>query len=429
MARDITGLPRLRDKLILDTAGCDPDLLQMRNILGQMRPASVPFPRIAAVLLCLMACACAKGGQEQRNQTPEVGFRVVQPTTTPIYTELPGRVNALRIAEVRPQITGVILKRHFTEGAIVRQGQPLYEIDPQLYRAAAAQAAANLASAEAQASAAKARADRFRPLAAEQAIAQQDYIDAAANARAAQAAVAQSRAALNTAQINVRFATVPAPITGRIGRSLFTEGALVTGNQADPLAVISVLDPIFVDIQQSSGDLLRLRRQLAAGGAAPMVAEVRLRLDDGSEYGLPGTVEFSEVTADPSTGTVTLRARFPNPDGLLLPGMFVRSRFAQSQVTSAFLVPQVALTRDPKGNAEVFVVGPDNKAAVRKVTAESTQGENWVVTGGLKAGDRLITQGLGKFRPDQVVKPMPETASQAPRTNANARSAPAGKAG
>jgi membrane fusion protein, multidrug efflux system len=190
-----------------------------------------------------------------------------------------------------------------------------------------------------------------------------------------------------------------------------------------------VLDPIFVDIQQSSGDLLRLRRRWQAGGAAPMVAEVRLRLDDGSEYGLPGTVEFSEVTADPSTGTVTLRARFPNPDGLLLPGMFVRSRFAQAQVTGAFLVPQVALTRGPKGEAEVYVVGPGNKAVVRKVTAENTQGDDWVVTAGLKAGDRVITQGLGKLRPDQVVKPVPESASQVPRPAGDARSSSTGKAG
>lgn len=377
----------------------------------------------------MLACACGKGGQDQRNPAPEVGFRVMQPVAVPVFTELPGRINALRTAEVRPQITGVILKRLYTEGAIVRQGQPLYEIDPRLYRAAAAQASANLASAEAQASAAKARAERFKPLAAEQAISQQDYTDAAAAARSAQAAVAQNRASLDTARINLRFTTVPAPITGRIGRSLFTEGALVTGNQADPLAVISVLDPIFVDIQQSSGDLLRLRRQLAAGGVAPMVAEVRLRLDDGSEYGLPGTVEFSEVTADPSTGTITMRARFPNPDGLLLPGMFVRSRFAQTQVTHAFLVPQVALTRDAKGNAEVFVVGPGDKAMLRKVTAEHTQGDNWVVTDGLKAGDRVITQGLGKLRPDEVVKPVPESASQKPRPPEGARSSPSNKAG
>ena len=366
--------------------------------------------------LCLSLAACGSGGKEQRsNAPPDVGFRVMAATSVPIVTELPGRINALRTAEVRPQISGVILKRLYAEGALVRQGQPLYQIDASLYRAAAAQASANLASAQASAEAARAKADRFKPLAAAQAVAQQDYVDAAAAARAASAAVAQNRAALSTAQINLRFTTVPAPITGRIGRSLFTEGALVTTGQADPLAVISVLDPIYVDIQQSSSALLALRRQLAAGGVAPVTAEVRLSLDDGSDYDVPGVVEFSEVTADPGTGTVTLRARFPNPQGLLLPGMFVRARFAQARVTNAFLVPQVALTRDPKGNAEVFVVGAGNKAVARMVTADHTQGNDWVVTAGLKAGDRVITQGLGKLRAGQAVKPVPEGASQAPR--------------
>lgn len=401
----------------------------MRTNLGRPRRNSASVQRIAAILLCLAACACAKGEDDKRNKgTPEVGFRIVQSTTVPIVTELPGRINALRTSEVRPQISGVIQKRLFAEGAIVRQGQPLYQIDPSLYRAAAEQASANLSSAQAQAEAAQAKANRYKPLAAEQAVAQQDYTDAAATARAATAAVAQNRAALNTAQINLRFTTVPAPLTGRIGRSLVTEGALVTGNQADPLAVISVLDPIYVDIQQSSSDMLRLRRQLAAGGVAPVVAEVRLKLDDGTDYDFPGTVEFSEVTVDPSTGTVTLRARFANPQGVLLPGMFVRARFAQSQVANAFLVPQVAVTRDSKGNPQVYVVGPGNKAVARSVTADHTLGDSWVVTSGLKNGDRVITQGLGKIKPNQLVKPVPETASQAPHTGEKSGSAQ-GKAG
>lgn len=329
-----------------------------------------------------------------------------------LITELPGRVNALRMAEVRPQISGVIERRLFTEGALVRQGQPLYQIDARLYRAAAAQAEANLASARASADASGARADRLRPLAREQAVAEQDFVDAAAAARSARAAVAQNRAALSTAQINLRFTTVPAPITGRIGRSLFTEGALVTGNQADPLAVISVLDPIFVDIQQSSADMLRLRRQLASGGVAPLRADVKLKLDDGSSYEPVGSVEFSEVTADVQTGTVTLRARFPNPQALLMPGMFVRASFAQASVANAFLVPQVAVTRDPRGNARVYVVGKGNKAELRTVTARQTQGENWVVTAGLARGDKVITQGLGRLRPNQTVKPVSENAPQ-----------------
>jgi membrane fusion protein (multidrug efflux system) len=385
----------------------------MRTLSGQSRRNSAPIHRIAAILLCLLVCACGKGGQDKRDKgPPEVGFRVVHATAVPLESELPGRVNALRTAEIRPQISGVILKRWFTEGAIVRQGQPLYQIDPSLYRAAAAQAEANLASAQAQAAAAQAKANRFRPLAAEQAVAQQDYTDASAQARAASAAVQQNRAALNTAQINLRYATVPAPLTGRIGRSLFTEGALVTSNQANPLAVISVLDPIYVDIQQSSGEMLKLRRSLAGGGAAPMAAAVKLKLDDGTDYGFAGTVEFSEVTVEPSTGTVTLRARFPNPQGLLLPGMFVRASFAQSQVAKAFLVPQVAVTRDAKGNAEVFIVGSGNRVVARTVTTEHTQGDNWIVTAGLEDGDRVITQGLGKIKSDQSIKPVPETAPQ-----------------
>lgn len=383
------------------------------------------------LVLTTAACACQgpDDAQGPRNRTPEVGYRIMQPTTVPIMTELPGRINALQTAEVRPQISGVIQRRLFTEGSIVRKGQPLYQIDPSLYQAAVNQANANLASAQASAEAASVRADRFRPLAREQAISQQDFTDAAAQARQARAAVAQNRAALSTAQINLRFTRVPAPLTGRIGRSLFTEGALVTNNQTDPLAVISVLDPIYVDIQQSSVDMLNLRRQLARGGAAPLTAEVRLKLDDGSTYGYPGTVEFSEVTVDPATGTVTLRARFPNPEGLLLPGMFARASFAQATVANAFLVPQIALLRDAKGQAQVYLVGKDGKAVLRKVTAEQTLGADWVVTAGLARGDRVITQGVGRLKPGQAIKPKPETARERIGPKQQGQPGAAGKAG
>jgi len=205
---------------------------------------------------------------------------------------------------------------------------------------------------------------------------------------------------------------VPAPISGKIGRSLFTEGALVANNQTDPLAVISALDPIYVDIQQSSADLLRLRRALAGGGAVPTKAEVHLKLEDGSDYGYVGSVEFSEVTVDPTTGTVTLRARFPNPQGLLLPGMFVRADFAQASDPNAFLVPQPAVTRDPQGNAQVYVLSADNKAIPRAITTSRTVGTNWVVTGGLKQGDKVITEGIGKLKPNQPVKPVPAGSPQ-----------------
>ena len=352
----------------------------------------------------------AKGGRGAAKGPPEVGFMVVQPSSVPIVTELAGRTAAYQSSEVRPQVTGLIRRRFFTEGALVRKGQPLYQIDPSLYRASANEARASLSSAAANAEATRIKAERFKPLADMQAVAKQDYTDAAAQARQAAAAVAQSKAALETAQINLRFTTVPAPITGRIGRSLFTEGALVTASQTDPLTTIQRLDPIYVDIQQASADLLRLRRSLATAGTAAASADVRLKLEDGSDYAMVGRVEFAEVMVDAATGTVTLRARFPNPQGLLLPGMFVRASFAQSIDTNAFLIPQQAVSRDPKGNATVFVVAPDgkggSKAVSKQVTTTRTSGSNWVVTAGLNAGDKVIVQGVGKVKADATVRPV-----------------------
>ncbi|THD37204.1 MAG: efflux RND transporter periplasmic adaptor subunit [Sphingomonas sp.] len=381
---------------------------------GRQRSAR---PLITTVSLALLLAACgarddaAKGGRGQQG-TPEVGYIVVQPTAVPLITELAGRTNAFQTSEVRPQVSGIIRRRFFTEGSYVKKGQALYQIDPSLYRAAANQASANLASAQANAEAARVKAARYKPLAADQAVAAQDYTDAAAAARAAGAAVDQNRAALDTARINLRFTNVPAPISGKIGRSLFTEGALVTASQTDPMTTIQSLDPMYVDIQQSSADLLALRRALANGGATPASAVVRLKLEDGSDYSFTGTVEFAEAMVDTTTGTVTLRARFPNPQQLLLPGMFVRASFAQATDPNAFLIPQVAVTRDPKGNPQVYVVGADNKAAARPVTATRTVGVNWVVTAGLKPGERIITEGIGKVKPGQPVKPVPAGSPQ-----------------
>ncbi len=384
--------------------------------LPDRRAARSAFAAASMALLVLAGCSArddaATGGRRGQQGTPEVGYIEIKPTSVPLVTEIAGRTNAFQISEVRPQVSGLIRKRFFTEGSYVRKGQPLYQIDPSLYRAATNQAAANLASAQANAEAAKVKADRYGPLAKEQAVAAQDYTDALAASRQASASVAQNRAALDTAKINLRFTTVPAPISGKIGRSLFTEGALVTNNQADPLAVISTLDPMYVDIQQSSSDLLRLRRALAGGGAVPTKAEVHLKLEDGSDYGYVGSVEFSEATVDTSTGTVTLRARFPNPQGLLLPGMFVRAEFAQASDPNAFLIPQTALVRDPKGNAQVYVVGPGDKAIAKTVTATRTVGTNWVVTSGLQVGDKVITEGIGKLKPNQPVKPVPAGSPQ-----------------
>jgi membrane fusion protein (multidrug efflux system) len=337
---------------------------------------------------------------------------IVQQGSAPIEQELPGRVAAYQVSEVRPQVSGVILRRLFREGSVVQQGQTLYQIDPSVYQAAAAQASANVQSARATAQAASTRAARYKPLAQMEAVSKQDYTDALAQARSAQASVAQNNAALRSAQINVRFTRVPAPITGRIGLSAVTEGALVTQNQADPLATITRLDPVFVDIQESASDLLALRGALAQGGATPTTAQVRLKLPDGSFYGFTGIVEFSQVIVDPATGTVTLRARFPNPQSLLLPGMFVTARFAQAVDTSAFLVPQAGVTRDPQGEATVWVVGPGNKAVQRVVVADRTQGPYWVVTQGLAPGEKVITQGTANLKDGAPIKPVPASSPQ-----------------
>lgn len=378
---------------------------------------------MAAASGLLLLAACGSGGEPQqkggggggggRNEGPtNVGYVVVQPTSVPVTTELTGRTVAFQSSEVRPQVSGVIQRRFFTEGTVVRRGQPLYQIDPSLYRAAANEARANVANAQATAAAARTRARRFAPLAEIEAVSQQEYTDAVATQRQAEATIELNRARLDTARINLRFTTVPAPITGRIGRSLFTVGALVSATQTDPLATIQQLDPIFVDIQQSSASLLSLRRSLASGGASPARAQVRLKLEDGSDYGLVGGVEFAEVVVDPATGTVTLRARFPNPEGLLLPGMFVRAVFSQSIQKNAFLVPQTAVQRDPKGMATLYIAGPGNKAVQRTVTTSGTQGAFWIVTDGLKPGDKVITQGTANLRPGGAIIPVPANAPQ-----------------
>jgi membrane fusion protein (multidrug efflux system) len=369
---------------------------------------------VLAIALALPAACTRSDAQNERGQRgpAEVGFVVAQRTSVPVQSLLGGRTVAFETSEVRPQVNGLIRQRYFTEGAYVRQGQPLFQIDPSLYRAAVNQAQANVASARATLDAAQVRANRYRPLAQMEAISKQEYTDAAAQARQARAAVAQNSAALETARINLRFTSIPAPISGRIGRSLSTVGALVTANQSEPLAVIQRLDPMYVDIQQSSADLTRLRRALAAGGVAPGSTQVRLKLEDGTDYGYTGTVQFSEVMVNESTGTVTLRARFPNPQNVLLPGMFVQALFTQAVDEGVFTIPQAAVQRDIGGDAFVFVVGKGNKAERRKVVAERTFGADWVVTSGLQAGDKVITQGTGNLRSGAPIRPVPATSRQ-----------------
>jgi membrane fusion protein (multidrug efflux system) len=394
---------------------------------------------LAGLALALSGCGESSGAQQKGagkqgpgQGTPEVGFVTLTPTSVEITTELAGRTSAFESSDVRPQVSGIIRRRLFTEGSLVRAGQVLYEIDPRLYRAAANEARANLQSAQANAEATGILADRYRPLAAAEAISKQEYTNAIASSRQATASVAQTRAALETAQINLKFTTVPAPITGRIGRSLFTVGALVSASQTEPLAQIQRLDPMFVDIQQSSADLLALRRSLATDGVIPTTAVVKLKLEDGSDYGPTGSVQFAEAVVDTTTGTVTLRARFPNAQGLLLPGMFVRATFAQAINTRAFLVPQQAVTRDAKGNATVMIVGPANKAQQKTVRADRTRGAFWVVTDGLDPRDRVITQGLAKLLPGQSVKPVPANTPQRiqpPKQDQNGQSGSTAKGG
>lgn len=362
---------------------------------------------VGAISFGAFLAGCSGPPAKRVPPTPEAGYVIVREEAVALPIVLAGRTAAYEMSEVRPQVSGVIRAREFTEGTLVRAGQTLYQIDPSLYRAAAAEAQAALDSASALRASAAQKAQRLRPLAEIEAVSQQDYTDALAASRQASASVALSRAQLDTAQINLRFTRVPAPISGRIGRSLATTGALVTANQAAPLATIERLDPIFVDIQQSSVDLLKLRRSLASGKTSPSSAAVNLTLEDGSSYGYAGTLQFTEAMVDPSTGTVTLRARFPNPDGLLLPGMYVRAVLSQATAARGMLVPQTGVSRDARGGATVMLVGPGNTARRASITAERTIGDNWLVTGGLKPGDRVIIEGLGKIKPDGKIVPVP----------------------
>jgi membrane fusion protein, multidrug efflux system len=380
-----------------------------------------PVKFISTILMVLLLIGCSgsgsdkphgRGGRGGANGPIPVGYVVIQQGSAPLQQELPGRVAAFQVSDVRPQVSGVILRRLFQEGSVVRQGQTLYQIDPSIYNAQAAQAQANLQSARAQAEAARTLADRYAPLVKMQAIAKQDYTNAVAQARVAEASVAQNSAALRTAQINQHYTRVPAPIAGRVGLSNVTVGALVTADQTNALTTITRLDPVYVDVQEAASDLLALRRALSQGGVVPTSAQVHLKLPDGSTYGYTGTVEFSEVIVDQNTGTVTVRARFPNPQSLLLPGMAVTAQFAQAVDTSAFLVPQQAISRDPQGNATLFVVGAGNRAVQRTVVADRTQGPYWVVTQGLAPGEKVITQGTANLRDGAPIKPVPASAPQ-----------------
>lgn len=389
------------------------------------------WPRFLVLcpLALLLLSACGKDAKNPRaggGGPPEAGYVVLKQENVPLNLELPGRTAAFESSEVRPQVSGIIQARLFTEGATVKQGQTLYKIDPRMYEAALRQARADLASAIATQEAARVRADRLTELVASGAVSKQDLADARASADSATANVEKARAGVATAEINLRFTNVEAPISGRIGRSIVTTGALVSAAQSGPLTTIQRLDPIFVDIQQSSAALLSFRRQLAGGDITRASTEVNLILEDGSRYRHSGVLQFAESVVDMNTGTVTVRASFPNPEGLLLPGMYVRAVSAPLQARNAILVPQQGISRDVKGNATAYVISADSKAELRTVITERTVGDRWLVSKGLQAGDKLIVEGLGRIQPGQIVRPVPAAqavASAAPSDGAGAPSA------
>ena len=356
--------------------------------------------------LALMLAACGKPAAPPPPPPPGVGYVVLAEQPVTLTTQLPGRISAYETSDVRPQVNGLVEARLFAEGDRVAKGQALYRIDPQPYLVQAASARAALARAQAAIASSAALSRRYGELVRINAIAKQDYENAQTTAAQARADVVAQQAALRSAQIDLARTTIRAPIAGRIGRSVSTTGALVTAAQTDPLTTIQRLDPIYVDIQQSSADLLKLRQQILTGQVArDGNARVRLLLEDGSTYGPEGTLRFADVTVDPTTGSQVIRAIFANPNGLLLPGMFARAQLVEGTQARGILVPQRAVSRDERGNATVMVVGPDNKVQPRTLQTSRIVGDSWLVTGGVRAGDRVIVEGGMTLRPGMAVTP------------------------
>ncbi|MFT3760474.1 efflux RND transporter periplasmic adaptor subunit [Thauera sp.] len=376
--------------------------------------SAVIKPAVVLALSTLFLAACGGGAeqggasaQQAAPQAPAVTVLTVRTEAVPMVSELPGRTSPYLIAELRPQVSGIVTQRAFNEGSEVKAGQVLYRIDPAPYQAAFDSAKASLARAEANAEAARLTAQRHAGLVKIEAVSKQANDNAQAALQQARAEVAAAKAALDKARIDLDYTQLKSPIAGRIGRSAVTPGALVTANQAQTLATVQQLDPIYVDLSQSSAEMLRMRREIEAGRLqtnAKGDVPVKLILEDGTEYGAEGRLALSEVTVDSGTGSVTLRARFPNSDGVLLPGMYVRARLPQGMRNEAILVPHAAVSRDPHGNAVVMVVGAEDKVEARTVQAVQSIGSNWVVTGGLAGGERIIVEGLQRVRPGAQVQ-------------------------
>ena len=363
---------------------------------------------VLCMLVSLTLLACEEGGKGAPGSSGprEVVIIKLEPRREVYTTALAGRIASFQVAEVRPQVGGILQQRLFTEGADVKAGQALYQIDPATYEAALDSAQAALMKAEANVTPARLKAERFRELLAIKAVSKQEYDDAQAAFKQAEADVAVNRAAVKTARINLEYTKVRSPISGRIGKSAFTPGALVTANQAQALTSVRQLDPVYVDITQSSQDLLRLRAQFTNGElrSAAEEAPVRLKLENGAMYPHEGRLQFTDVSVDESTGMVSLRALFPNPEHILLPGMYVRAVIAEGVDENALLVPQRALRRDPKGQASVLLVDGGGKVDVRLVDVGRTVGDSWQVLSGLKPGDRVIVEGGQNVRPGMSVK-------------------------
>jgi membrane fusion protein (multidrug efflux system) len=346
-------------------------------------------------LVFLLGCMLAACGQPQRPKfpPPTVGFVVIKEEPVQLTAELPGRTDPYAVSDVRPQVSGIIQRRLFTEGSVVKKGQQLYQIDPAPFRAALESAEATLAST-------KVKADRYAKLLAANAIAPQDADDA-------RAAYLQAKANADLARINLDYTRIAAPIGGRIGASSVTEGALVTANQTTALATINTLDPIYVDIDQSSAELIALKRAAQTGQIGAGGADVALRLDDGSDYPIKGKLQFTDVVVDQSTGAVRLRALFPNPDNLLLPGLYVRATVIEGVDPHGILAPQRGVGHNPKGEPTALVLDDKNFARLRLLKTGRAVGGNWLVLDGLKPGDKLIVEGLQKVQPDMPVTPAP----------------------
>jgi len=397
-----------------------------------MRVERVPFRLISAATAAVILAACGQKPSAPPPQTPEVGVITIQPTTVPVVSELPGRTSAFLVAQVRARVDGIVLRREFTEGADVKAGQRLYKIDPAPYIAALNTAKATLAKAQANVVTQNALAARYKVLVAANAVSKQDYDNAVATQGQAVADVASGKAAVDTAQINLGYTDVVSPITGRIGLSQVTPGAYVQASAATLLSTVQQLDPVYVDLTQSSVDGLKLRRDIQEGRlqtSGVNAAKVTLILEDGRTYSEEGKLQFSDVSVDQSTGSVTVRAIFPNKDRVLLPGMFVRARIDEGVNSKALVVPQIGVTHDQKGQPTALVVGADDKVALRQLVTSGTYGDKWVVDSGLNPGDRVIVQGTEKARPGSTVKPVDaQLAAQAAQPASGAAPAAPGAA-